>query len=379
MTSVSHDMSPVQWYRATCEQAGFIPDAAQTATVEELEILWRQLIEFKNKRDKFLGRSLLSPAVPRGLYIWGGVGRGKTFLMDGFYHCLPYRRKRRIHFHHFIADVHRQMQLLCDAPDPLIALADNIALATRLLCLDELHVDDIAAAMILGRLLDALFSRGVVLLVTSNFAPDELYPNGLQRQHFLPAIDLLKRELKVLHFEGSKDYRTLQRVRDPVFIVSDDGRMASMFLRLTMGSQAEPAIVAGIPARYLVRDIVWFEFDELCGGNYDQSNYLQIAERYGTVFLSDVPKMTPDNASSARRFTWLIDVLYDNQIKLIASFDVAPESLYQAGQPESGRIVSRLAEMQTQRYLEAAHRRDRARLDGTPELSIQKNLVHENN
>lgn len=351
MTSVSHDMSPVQWYRATCEQAGFIPDPAQTATVEELEILWQQLIEFKNKRDKFLGRSLLSPEVPRGLYIWGGVGRGKTFLMDGFYHCLPYRRKRRIHFHHFIADVHRQMQLLCDVPDPLIALADNIAQATRLLCLDELHVDDIADAMILGRLLEALFNRGVVLLVTSNYAPGELYPNGLQRQHFLPAIDLLNRELKVLHFEGSKDYRGLQRVRDPVFSVSDQGHMASMFLRLTMGLQAESASVAGISAKYLVRDIVWFEFDELCGGNYDQSNYLQIAERCGTVFLSGVPKMTAEIAAKARRFTWLIDVLYDRHVKLVASFEVAPENLYQAGLPESQRIVSRLAEMQTHRYL----------------------------
>jgi cell division protein ZapE len=350
-------MSPRDWYRTTCDTAGFISDAAQTAAVEELEALWRQLVEFKNKRDKFLGRSLLSPEVPRGLYIWGGIGRGKTFLMDGFYHCLPYRRKRRIHFHHFMSDVHQQMKQLADMPDPLIALAEQIAQSTRLLCLDELHVDDIADAMILGRLFEALFKRGVVLLVTSNYPPDELYPNGLQRQHFLPAIEIVKQELKVLHFEGSRDYRMLQRVRDPVFIVSDKGRMASMFLRLTMGSQAESALIGGVPAKHVVRNNVWFDFDELCGGNHDQSDYLRIADRYATVFLSDVPKMTAENAAEARRFTWLIDVLYDNGVKLVANFAVAPDRLYEVQSPESLRILSRLAEMQTRRYLESPHQR----------------------
>ncbi len=325
--------------------------------IEELETLWQQLVEFKHKRDQFLGRSLLSPLVPQGLYIWGGVGRGKTFLMDGFYYCLPYRRKRRIHFHNFMSEVHQEMSRRSDTPDPLMALADNIAHATRLLCLDELHVDDIADAMILGRLLAALFKRGVVLLITSNFPPDGLYPNGLQRQNFLPAIELLKQELRVLHFEGSRDYRLLQKIRDPVFLVSRNAMhaMESMFLRLSMGVHAESVEVGHIRARLAVREIVWFDFRELCGGNHDQSDYLQIAHRYPTVFLSGVPRMTSENAAEARRFTWLIDVLYDNHVKLVASFEVLPENLYEAHEDESGRIVSRLAEMQTQRYLQLPH------------------------
>jgi cell division protein ZapE len=358
-------ITPRLWYRQACEKAGFVCDDAQTAAIEELEVLWSQLVEFKHKRDKFLGRSLLSPDVPKGLYIWGGVGRGKTFLMDGFYHCLPYRRKRRIHFHNFMAEVHHEMKMLADAPDPLMALADNIADATRLLCLDELHVDDIADAMILGRLLNALFKRGVVLLTTSNFSPDELYPNGLQRQNFLPAIELLKQELKVLHFDGNKDYRLLQMVRDPVFMVADEAtneaRMTFLFRRLSAGMQSEAKFIEvghnRTPVRHATRDIIWFNFNELCGGNHDQADYLQIAHRYPTVFVSGVPRMTSDKGAEARRFTWLIDVLYDNHVKLVAGFEVAPERLYDAGclTGEAQRITSRLAEMQTHRYLELPH------------------------
>ncbi len=353
-------LTPQVWYHSVCEQSGFVCDAAQLAAIDELACLWQQLVEFKDKREQFLGRSLRCPDVPKGLYIWGGVGRGKTFLMDGFYHCLPFKRKRRLHFHHFMAEVHQEMQRLAASSDPLIALADRIAQDTRLLCLDEFHIDDIADAMILGRLLAALFKRGVVLLTTSNYAPDDLYPNGLQRQRFLPAIELMKQELKVVQLTGGHDYRMLQMARDPIFMSSDQQMMMELlFQRLTAGvvSEAGYVDVAHVQAKRLGRETVWFDFKLLCGGNHDQSDYMQIAKRYPTLFLSDVPRMTPDNAAEVRRFTWLIDVLYDNHVKLVASFDVPIARLYESGwqNSESQRIVSRLAEMQTHRYLALPH------------------------
>ena len=357
--------SPRIWYKETSEKAGFISDDAQEMAIGELEALWQQLVEFKKRREGFLGRSLLSPGVPKGLYIWGGVGRGKTFLMDGFYQCVPYRRKRRLHFHQFMSQVHAEMKRHSDLADPLMAVAHDMADEVRLLCLDEFHVDDIADAMILGRLLGALFKRGVVLVVTSNQHPDELYPNGLQRQNFLPAIALLKRELKVLHLDSDTDYRMLHMARDPLFTLATDAkaedRMSAFFRRLTAdmhaGTEAIQVRQIRIPVKRVAREVVWFDFRVLCGGHHDQSDYLEIAHRYPTVFISGIPRMTAENAPEAMRFAWLIDVLYDNHVKLVASFAVEPDKLYEGGRhdSESQRISSRLAEMQTHRYLELPH------------------------
>ena len=357
--------SPKAWYQAACERSGFVCDTRQIAAIEELEKLWQQLVEFKNRRNQFLGRSLLSPQVPKGLYIWGGVGRGKTFLMDSFYHCLPFRRKRRIHFHNFMVEVHHEMKQLAHENDPLMAVAEKIERSTRFLCLDEFHVDDIADAMILGRLLTALLDGGVILLTTSNYAPDGLYPNGLQRQNFLPAIDLMKRELKVLHLDSDTDYRMLQMVRDPLFMSSGDAmteaRMKTLFQRLTPGMLVDTDFIllrqTKIPVRNAAREVVWFSFEELCGGHHDQSDYLEIAHRYPTVFVSGIPRMNAEHAAEARRFTWLIDVLYDNHVKLVASFEVVPNELYGDGRhdSEAQRTLSRLTEMQTRRYLELPH------------------------
>ncbi len=343
--------SPRIWYKETSEKAGFISDDAQEMAIGELEALWQQLVEFKKRREGFLGRSLLSPGVPKGLYIWGGVGRGKTFLMDGFYQCVPYRRKRRLHFHQFMSQVHAEMKRHSDLADPLMAVAHDMADEVRLLCLDEFHVDDIADAMILGRLLGALFKRGVVLVVTSNQHPDELYPNGLQRQNFLPAIDLLKRELKILHFNGNRDYRMQQMMRDPFFsdAPEDLRRMEAMYHRLTKGD--EEVAAHSIPVLRATRRIAWCEFGRICGGNFDQSDYLGIARRYSTLFLSGVPRMTNDNKDQAKRFVWLVDVLYDERVKLVASYAANPEDLFEEQDDESRRIVSRLVEMQTRRYL----------------------------
>ena len=362
-------MNPKAWYQAHSKLPDFVYDAAQAAAIDELDALWRQLMEFKAKRNRFLGRSLLSPEVPKGLYLWGGVGRGKTFLMDAFYACLPYRRKRRIHFHNFMAEVHHEMKLLAGKKDPLIALADNIEKSTRVLCLDEFHIEDIADAMILGRLVAAMLERGVVLLTTSNYPPDDLYLHGLQRQNFLPAIALLKRELKVINVDGGSDYRQRKTTREPIFIVTTDAagdaaseaRMGALFEQIAAGTQGgEPHIeIQGrlIPAKKIARSVVWFDFKELCGGAHAQEDYLEIAHRYPTVFLSHIPQMTAEHASEARRFTWLVDVLYDNNVRLVASAAAAPEKIYTEGDAsgEFFRTASRLAEMQSMHYLQQPH------------------------
>ena len=211
-------LSPKAWYQAASEKPGFIHDAAQAAAIEELDLLWHQLVEFKSKRNRFLGRSLRSPDVPKGLYFWGGVGRGKSFLMDAFYACVPYRRKRRIHFHNFMAEVHRELRALAGSKDPLLAYADKIARDTRLLCFDEFHVSDIADAMMLGRLLSALFERGVVLVTTSITRRIVSIPMACNGRT-LPTIELIKRELKVLNVDGGNDYRLRELTREPLFMV----------------------------------------------------------------------------------------------------------------------------------------------------------------
>jgi cell division protein ZapE len=358
-------MSPDVWYQGIQSQAGFVHDAAQASAIEELDALWHQLVEFKTRRNYFLGRSLLSPDVPKGLYIWGGVGRGKTFLMDAFYACVPYRRKRRIHFHNFMAEVHHELKILAAEKDPLIALADTIATSTRLLCFDEFHVSDIADAMILGRLITALFERGVVLLITSNYAPTDLYPHGLQRQNFLPAIELLQQQLKVLNMDGGHDYRLREMAREPLFIVPADAastaRMDAMFERLSKNWQRSHDQLIEIQGRSiavkkLARSVVWFDFKALCGGPRGQLDYLEIAHKYPTVFLSDIPKLGAEDAAEAQRFIWLVDVFYDNNVKLVASAAAVPTEIYTAGASgEFLRTVSRLTEMQAKIYMERPH------------------------
>ena len=372
-----NSMSPKAWYQAVSKQPGFVHDAAQAAAIDELDALWHELIAFKSRRDRFLGRSLLSPDVPKGLYFWGGVGRGKTFLMDAFYACLPYRRKRRIHFHNFMAEVHHELKLLAGEKDPLIALAGNIAKSTRLLCFDEFHVSDIADAMILGRLMEALFERGVVVITTSNYPPDGLYPNGLQRQNFLPAIALLKRELRVINVDGGNDYRMRAKIRAPLYMVpanaESESSMNSMFERLSAGSQQAQSHIEiqgrPISVKKLASNVIWFDFKALCGGPRAQDDYLEIAHRYSMVFISDIPRMTAEDAAEAQRFTWLVDVFYDNNVKLVASAAVPPAELYIDGvhASEFSRTASRLTEMQSRDYLELPHQSHNVTFDSPAE------------
>ncbi len=352
-------------YAATIAERGFTADAVQRAAAERLQSLYSELLAFKVARQGTLRRIFSPPEVPRGVYLWGGVGRGKSFLMDCFYDAVPYRRKRRVHFHAFMQDIHRQLNELKGEEDPLLKVADRTADELRLLCLDEFHVSDIADAMILGRLLEALFERGVVFVMTSNYAPDTLYPNGLQRESFLPTIALIKSMIDVLQVDAGVDYRlrTLEQVE--IFHYPADAatevKMAEYFVAID-GSQG----AAGGEIEVLGRDIatlrrghgaIWFDFKTLCGGPRSQNDYLELARAYHTVLLSGIPRMTASMAAEARRFTWLVDIFYDHKVKLIATADCAPDFLYTEGTQASEffRTSSRLTEMRSREYLGLPH------------------------
>lgn len=352
-------------YEAVLSARGFAADAAQRAAAERLQRLYYQLLSFKVGRRSALRRLFSPPQLPRGVYFWGGVGRGKSFLMDCFYDSVPYVRKRRIHFHAFMQSVHSQLNVFKGESDPLAKVAERLAAECRLICFDEFHVSDIADAMILGRLLDALFARGVVFVMTSNYPPDRLYPNGLQRENFLPTIALIKSNVDVLEVDSGVDYRlrTLEQVEifhSPVDAKAE-ARMAEFFTAMADGEgvAGHSIEVLGrvIPTLRQGGGVIWFDFKSLCGGPRSQNDYLELARAYHTLLLSGVPRMSASMSSEARRFTWLVDVLYDHRVKLIVTSECEPERLYTEGTQagEFFRTVSRLTEMRSREYLALAH------------------------
>jgi ATPase, AFG1 family len=357
--------SPLTWYQAASQNPGFIRDEAQARAIEHLDRLWTELMMFKRKRNRFLGRSLRSPQVPKGLYFYGGVGRGKSFLMDAFYGCLPYRRKRRVHFHAFMAEIHRRLKGLKSEANPLKAVAAEIAGETRVLCFDEFHVSDIADAMILGRLLENLLSEGVVLVATSNYAPSELYPQGQNRSSFLPTIALIEANLTVLNVDGGEDYRLRTLKPAEIFFVPDNDenekKLSDLFKNMSGGVAAEAGIsvIHGreIPHKAKSEQVIWFDFRALCFGPRSQADYLYLAEHYEIVFLSGLERLTPQEKAEARRLTWLIDVLYDYRVKLCATSKVGVDDIYVEGDfaQEFTRTASRMAEMQSEAYLKLPH------------------------
>ena len=350
-----------------CAERGIEPDAAQQNAAAALQGLHASLLSFKQARGNALKKMLSRAQPPRGLYFWGGVGRGKSFLMDAFYESVPYRRKRRVHFHAFMHEIHEALKAHKHQDDPLMQVAAEIARTTRLLCFDEFHVSDIADAMILGRLFTSLFERGVVVVTTSNYPPDGLYPNGLQRHLFLPTIELLKSRLEVLEVDAGIDYRlrTLERIE--TFLVPDDAvaeaKLAKDFEQIAgVAGEDRPIEVLerSIGVRRRAPGVIWFDFAELCGGHRSQNDYLALAQEHHTLLLSHVPRMSREQASEARRFTWLVDVLYEHRVKMIVSAAVDAEHLYTEGTQaeEFKRTVSRLTEMRTREYLAEAHRVD---------------------
>ena len=339
---------------------GYHSDPGQLAVVAELERCASDWSDYLARRSNRLKKLLNRPDIPRGVYIHGGVGRGKSFLMDCFFGAVGIRRKTRLHFHEFMREVQRQLMTLQGTVDPLDELARQMAGRYRLICFDEFHVADITDAMILYRLLSALFAQGVGFVTTSNFRPDDLYPNGLHRNRFLPAIELLKQKLVVLPIGEGTDYR-LRALEDVIFYHVPNGAHADQEMGTAFGHLAEthdqdPVLhieARQIRARRRAGGVVWFDFKTLCGGPRSQNDYLEIATEFHTVFLSDVPRLPQRMASEARRFTWLVDVLYDRRVKLILSAEVEPAQIYSEGPlaHEFVRTVSRLHEMQTRAFM----------------------------
>ena len=352
-------------YEAALAERGHRSDAAQVDALYALERCEREWADYKARRRNAITKLLVKPPIPRGVYMHGGVGRGKSFLMDCFFQALPLTRKTRLHFHEFMREVHRELQDLRGTADPLDELGKRIARRFRLICFDEFHIADVTDAMILHRLLKALFDNRVSIVTTSNFEPDALYPHGLHRDRILPAINLLKAQLQVISVDAGTDYRqqTLRQVETYLCPLGDaaDAAMQAAFQRLAEARDEAP--VMHIEQRELraVRragGVVWFDFRMLCGGPRSQNDYLEIASRFHTVLLSNVPQMPLRMASEARRFTWLVDVLYDRRVKLILSAAVVPEQLYTEGPlvHEFPRTVSRLREMQSAEFLALARR-----------------------
>jgi len=353
-------------YQAELVARGYTADPAQLRAIDALDACAKQWSKFKEKRSNAFKKLINRPDIPRGVYMYGGVGRGKSFLMDCFFNAVPLRRKTRLHFHEFMREVHRELAGLQGTVNPLDELAKRIAKKYRLICFDEFHVADITDAMILHRLLAALFDNGVGFVTTSNFKPDELYPNGMHRDRIFPAIALLNQQLEVINVDNGTDYRrrTLEQLKlyhVPLGPVADEA-MNEAFARLAETQDEDPVLhieAREIQARRKAGGLVWFDFKNLCGGPRSQNDYLEIATQFHTLLLSDVPHMPVRMASEARRFTWLVDVLYDRRVKLIMSAAVPAQDLYTEGPlaHEFPRTVSRLNEMQSSEFL-ALERRD---------------------
>ena len=356
-------MWPAERHRALIASGQLTEDPFQRQAVELLDDLHQRL--GRQQRRPLIKRWLARPKAETGLYLWGGVGRGKTLLMDLFHDTLPPGDKLRMHFHRFMQRVHNELNRRAGSANPLQGFADDFAKHTRILCFDEFFVTDIGDAMILGELMQALFQRGLTLVATSNVAPDQLYENGLQRRRFLPAIEALKRHTLIHHLDGPTDYRLRVLERAEIYHAPlDDAAEASLtasFADLTKEPVETDAPLEVenrvIRARQLAADVAWFEFSELCEGPRSQNDYIELARCFHTVLVSNVRQFTTANEDAARRFISLVDEFYDRKVKLILSAEVPIADLY-AGERHSfefERTRSRLLEMQSHDYLACSH------------------------
>lgn len=370
------NLSPLQRYQQDLQRPDFRHDPAQAIAVDHLQTLYEELVAAwqtdlqQTGLRGFIKRLTGNPApVPiKGLYFWGGVGRGKTYLMDNFYESLPFPQKMRAHFHRFMRRVHAELKKLDGKKNPLTLVADTISQEARVICFDEFFVSDITDAMILGTLMEELFARGVTLVATSNIVPDELYKNGLQRARFLPAIELLNTHTLVVNVDGGVDYRLraleqAELYHSPLDASADDSLMTSFHSIVSANTAIQESVALEIEgrtinARYVTEDVVWFEFVELCDGPRSQNDYIELAREYHTVILSNVPALGRNKDDQARRFVNLVDEFYDRNVKLIISAERPLAELYSTGKLdfEFQRTISRLLEMQSHEYLGRPHR-----------------------
>src|SRR6478672_250260 len=368
---------PLEWYWHFSQRHDYQADSEQLRVLEQLERLFNELEDYRQYRAGKLNRLVTNLGAgrkpPRGMYIHGGVGRGKSLMMDAFFKVSRHRRKRRVHFHEFMREIHARMRALSGQEDPLDVISTEIARELRLLAFDEFHVGDIADAMILARLLELLIAKGVVLVMTSNYKPDDLYPNGLQRSRFLPAIEILKRDLDVVELSGATDHR--RRLLDALSVyytpidAHADENLARFFEAMTKATYNENGAieVGGRPIAYRRRakGVIWFDFHELFEKPRSQVDYLEIASSYHTVLISGVRRMLPSQIDVVRRFTWLVDVFYDQRVKLALSAEVPAEDLVAPAPDATGpeamvhkefnRTASRLREMQSRDYFGRKH------------------------
>ena len=360
-----------QLYEQQVRERGFVADPAQLAVVAQLDDLRSRLLSAASDPGARVARWLAgltgraAPAPTRGIYLWGGVGRGKTWLMDLFFGSLPIPQRRRRHFHRFMHDVHAQLARLKQQRSPLDAVAASLARDARLLCLDELYVADIGDAMILAGLFEGLFRRGVTLVTTSNTPPAELYRDGLQRQRFMPAIQLLENNLQVLRLDGTTDHRLRHLTQAGTWLAAGAPDTAARLTALFAGL-ADHGVHAGgsieingrrIPIVKSGGGAVWFDFSALCAGPRSQEDYIEIARDYQSVILAGVPVMGPTRDDEARRFIALIDEFYDHNVNLVVSAHAPAGGLYQGERLRAAfaRTASRLTEMQSTEYLAREH------------------------
>ncbi|HEY0941366.1 MAG TPA: cell division protein ZapE [Steroidobacter sp.] len=353
-------------YERECTRLGYQRDPVQERVVAHLDELRERLLAPQPKVGLLKGLlARKEHRLEKGLYLWGGVGRGKTWLMDLFYQSLPFKERQRSHFHRFMQSVHDELKKHRDRADPLELVAEKIARKTRIICFDEFFVADIADAMLLGNLFRGLFDRGVTLVATSNVAPDDLYKDGLQRARFLPAIKLLKEHTRVVHVDSNTDYRLRLLERATTWFAARDPGTTAALIGLFEAMAGEPGAADAtltlnhrkLHAKRHAGDVIWFTFKELCDGPRGQADYIEIARCYHTVFLSDVPALGVESENQTRRFISMVDEFYDRAVKLIISAERPVTELYHGAKLtfEFERTQSRLIEMQSQEYLARPH------------------------